>query len=81
MRPSPLAGLIDLSDVPADELAGYLEAVGAGAALPHLRDGAPRVIATSAGQPLPAGARRLPDTYRIRSEHQVGFLVTWAWTF
>jgi hypothetical protein len=81
LRPSPLAGLVDLTDVPEAELAGYLAAVGADAALPHLRPGAPRVIATDAGQPLPEGARRLPDTYRIRSEHQVGFVITWGWVF
>jgi hypothetical protein len=81
VRPSPLAGLVDLTDVAEHELAGYLEAVGASAALPHLREGAPRVIATNAGQPLPVGARRLPDTYRIRSEHQVGFVVTMGWAF
>jgi hypothetical protein len=81
VRPSPLAGLVDLTDVPQGALASYLDTVGAGAALPYLREGAPRVIATAAGQPLPEGARVMPDTYRIRSEHQVGFVVAWGWVF
>ena len=33
------------------------------------------------GPPLPAGSRVIPATYRIRSEHQVGFLLLWAMTF
>jgi hypothetical protein len=81
LQPSPLAGLVDLTDVEPDAVAAYLEAVGASAALPQLRDAAHRVIATRSGQPLPAGARRLDATYRIRSEHQVGFVLAWHWRF
>jgi hypothetical protein len=81
LRPSPLAGLVDLTDVEPDALAAYLQAVGAAGALPHLRDAGHRVIATRSGQPLPAGARRLDATYRIRSEHQVGFVLAWHWRF
>jgi hypothetical protein len=81
LRPSPLAGLVELTGVGAEELAGYLDGVGAAGALPYLREGAQRLIATDARQPLPEGARRMPASYRIRSEHQVGFVVTWAWAF
>ena len=31
--------------------------------------------------PLPAGSRVIPDEYRIRSEHQLGFTLIWAVTF
>jgi hypothetical protein len=81
VRPSPLAGLVDLTDVAAGELAAYLKAVGAAGALPHLRAGAQRVIATPSAQELPEGARRLPASYRLRSEHQVGFVLAWGWAF
>ena len=33
------------------------------------------------GPPLPPGSRTIPDTYRIRSEHQMGFLLLWGMTF
>jgi hypothetical protein len=72
---------VDLTDVASAELAAYLEAVGADAALPYLRAGAQRVIATGSTQALPEGARRLPSSYRIRSEHQVGFVLAWGWVF
>jgi len=39
------------------------------------------VVAATDALPLPAGARRLPETYRVRSEHQVGFVLLWGWVF
>jgi hypothetical protein len=43
---------------------------------PLLRPGSNRVLApTSDLPPLPYGARVIPGTYRIRSEHQVGFML------
>lgn len=80
-RESPLAAFVDLTDVAEGELADYLQAVGAAGALPYLRTGAQRVISTSSAQELPEGAHRLPASYRIRSEHQVGFVLAWGWAF
>lgn len=81
VRPSPLAGLVDVSDVAPEALAPYLTALGAGGAISELREGSHRVVAARAMLPLPAGARRLPETYRVRSEHQVGFMLVWGWVF
>jgi hypothetical protein len=82
IRPSPLAGLVDVTRVSQSDLVGYLVAAGmAGAAAP-LRPGTHRLLLPPAGgPPLPPGARVIPETYRIRSEHQVGFVMLWGWTF
>jgi hypothetical protein len=81
-RPSPVAGLIDVTDVADGPLAGWLAAVGAGAAAPHLRPGSQRLVAGApADVPLPDGSRVVPDDYAVRSEHQLGFVVVWAWAF
>jgi hypothetical protein len=81
-RPSPLAGLVDMTRVSASDLAAYLGQAGLSEAVPQLRIGTHRlVVPAPGGPPLPAGARVIPDTYRIRSEHQFGFLLLWAMTF
>jgi hypothetical protein len=81
-RAAPLAGLVDLTDVPAGELAAYLDRVGAGSAGVGLRPGAQRLLALPGPHDgLPAGARVIPASYRIRSEHQVGFVLLWGWAF
>ena len=82
MRPSPLAGLADLTRVSPDDLGAYLQQIGFAEAIPHLRLGAHRLLVPPPdGPPLPPGARVIPDEYRIRSEHQLGFLFLWAVTF
>lgn len=82
LRPSPLAGLLDLTGVQAGDLESYLRAVAAGGALVHLRPGSQRVLAVEGTLPAPpAGARLIPAAYRIRSEHQVGFVAFWGWAF
>jgi hypothetical protein len=81
-RRSPLPGLVDLSRVPDADLAGWLRLVGAGAAIPSLRPGSQRLLAgVPAGIALPEGARLVPADYVVRSEHQLGFVVVWAWAF
>jgi hypothetical protein len=81
-RRSPLAGLLDVTDVAEAELAAYLARVGAGAAAPLLRPGTHRVLALPAGSPAPPpGARVLAPEYAIRSEHNVGFVIALGWTF
>jgi len=82
IRPSPLAGLVDVSKVSDADLLGYLSTVGMGDAMPMLRLGSHRLLVPAPdGPPLPPGSRVIPPTYRIRSEHQVGFLLLWGMTF
>jgi hypothetical protein len=82
IRPSPLAGMVDVSKVGDVDLARYLSAIGLGDAVPSLRLGVHRLLVPApGGPPLPPGSRVIPDTYRIRSEHQMGFLLLWGMTF
>jgi len=81
-RPSPLAGMVDMTRVTQADLVRYLGEAGLSDAVPLLRLGTHRLVVPAPGSPpLPAGARVIPDTYRIRSEHQLGFLFLWAMTF
>jgi len=81
-RRSPIAGLVDVSGVGGAALAGWLDGVGAGSAVPHLRAGAQRLlVGVPVGVALPEGARVVPADYALRSEHQLGFVVVWAWAF
>jgi hypothetical protein len=81
-RASPVAGLVDLTDVRDADLGRFLEAVGAAAAAPFLRTRAQRLLALGGSAPaLPAGARLVPGDYGIRSEHQLGFVLLAAWEF
>jgi len=82
IRPSPLAGMVDVTEVGNVDLARYLSAIGLSDAVPMLRLGVHRLLVPApGGPPLPPGSRVIPDTYRIRSEHQVGFLLLWGMTF
>ena len=75
-RPAPLAGLIDVTRVSDANLAAYLRAAGLPGAESLLRAGAHRMVVPVPGAPaLPLGARVIPPTYRIRSEHQIGFVL------
>lgn len=80
-RRSPLAGLVDLTDADEAAQAAYLRAVGAGAAVPSLRARTQRMVAVRNPGALPPGARLVPPTYAIRSEHQVGFVIALAMAF
>ena len=81
-RPSPVAGLVDVTGVTDEVLADWLRATGAGAVVPDLRAGSQRLLSgTPAGVPLPDGARVVPADYTVRSEHQLGFVIVWAWAF
>jgi hypothetical protein len=76
VEPAPLAGFVDVTRVSIEELTGYLHRMGLADGAPLLRPGSNRVLApTSDLPPLPYGARVIPGTYRIRSEHQVGFML------
>lgn len=81
-RASPVAGLVDVSAVDPEVLVDWLRGAGAAGAVPHLRAGGQRLLAgVPGGLDLPEGARLLPAAYALRSEHQLGFVVVWAWAF
>jgi len=81
-RRAPVAGLVDLSRVGEADLLDWLRQAGAGAAIPQLRPGTQRLLAgLPVGTALPDGARVVPADYAVRSEHQLGFVVVWAWAF
>ncbi len=75
-RQTPLAGLVDVTRVADADLAAYMKQVGLGGAESLLRPGTHRLLVPAeGGPPLPQGSRVIPATYRVRSEHQVGFLL------
>ena len=81
VRASPLAGFVDLSKASLDDASAYLEGGGLGGAVPYLREGAQLVTPRRPGVALPEGARVIPDTYSIVSEHQLGFVLVLSWAF
>jgi hypothetical protein len=82
VRPSPLAGAVDLTDVAAEPLGDYLRSVGAESALEWLRGRSQRVLlGPPSGVALPPGARVIPEQYLIESEHQIGFMLALGWAF
>lgn len=75
-RANPLAGGLDLSEVaPADRNA-FLFGNGLGAVTSQLRDGVHTVVVGLSTPTLPPGAVRIDPTYRIRSEHNLGYIFT-----
>lgn len=80
-RPSPLAGFVDLSRASEGDAARYLEEGGLGGAVAQLRPGVQLVTPRVPGAPLPTGARIIPDSYTIVSEHQLGFVFVLGWAF
>jgi hypothetical protein len=81
VRPSPLAGFVDLSRASDDDARSYLEDAGLGGAAAHLRPRAQLVTPRVPGIALPDGARLIPDSYTIVSEHQLGFVFLLGWAF
>jgi hypothetical protein len=82
VRRTPLAGLVDVTHVSDADIARYLREVGLEGAQSQLRPGTHRLLVPPAdGPPLPPGSRVIPETYRIRSEHQVGFVLLWGLSF
>jgi len=81
VRPSPLAGFVDLSRASAVDARQYLENAGLGGAAPHLRPRAQLVTPRVPGAALPTGARLIPASYTIVSEHQLGFIFLLGWAF
>jgi hypothetical protein len=82
-RAAPLAGAVDLSAVRADDRRTFLDAAGLGPVVPALRPDAQTLLLPGARAlpPLPEGARLIPPSYRVRSDHQVGFVIAGAWAF
>lgn len=81
VHPSPLAGYVDLSRATHDAIAGYLVQSGLGGAAGRIRPGVQIAAPVAPGVPIPPGARRIPDTYTISSQHQTGFLLILGWAF
>jgi hypothetical protein len=81
VRPSPLAGFVDLSRARQEEARRYLQQAGLGGAAAHIRPGAQLVTPRVPGISLPTGARLIPDTYTVISEHQLGFVFVLGWAF
>lgn len=75
-RANPLAGAIDLSDVAVAERNAFLTRAGLGNVTGQLREGVHTVLIGSSATALPAGAVRINPTYNIRSEHNLGYIVT-----
>ena len=78
VRLNPLAGAIDLSNVTALDRNAFLARAGLGAVAGKIRDDTHIVVIGSAATALPAGATRIPPTYLIRSEHNLGYVFTFS---
>ena len=76
LRANPLAGAIDLSNVSMLDRNAFLARAGLGAVAGKIRDDAHIVLIGSSATALPAGATRIPATYVIRSEHNLGYVFT-----
>jgi hypothetical protein len=82
LRRAPLAGFVDLTDTSDADAARYLTAIGLGGAAGQLRPNVQRAVAAPVTTaPLPPGARVIPESYRIRSEHQLGSVFLLGWRF
>jgi len=80
--PSPLGGLADLTSVAPGSRDTYLAAIGAGAAVPYIRDRSQiAVFVPPDGPLLPAGARVLPPVYTVRSHDRIASMLVVAWSF
>lgn len=80
--PSPFGGMIDLTSVAKRDRNTYLYAIGAGTAVPYIRDRAQiAVVGPSDGPPLPEGARILPSAYTVRSHDRIASVLVCGWSF
>jgi hypothetical protein len=70
---------VDLTGASASDARTYLQRGGLGGASALLRPRAQVVTPRVPGAALPEGARLIPDTYTIVSEHQLGFVLLLAW--
>jgi hypothetical protein len=76
----PLAGLVDLGDVSAQDRLEYLQSLGAGAALPHLRVKSQVAIAVPLdAAPLPPSGRVLPGGFTMGPHGDVAYVFTVSW--
>lgn len=76
LRANPLAGAVDLSNVAFLDRNAFLARVGLGAAAGQVRDGAHIVAIGVPATSLPPGAVVIAPTYRLRSEHNLGYIFT-----
>jgi hypothetical protein len=78
---SPLGGYVDLSRVSEPDVRDFLARAGLAGAAGSVRPGVQTVTPPRPGVTLPQGARVIPDTYTIESEHQIGFTLVLGWAF
>jgi hypothetical protein len=78
---APLAGLVDLSRASELDARQYLRSGGLESAASYLRPGIQWVVPVLPGVAMPPGARVIPNTYTIRSEHQTGLVLSLGWVF
>ena len=80
-HPSPLPGFVDLSRATVEDIGAYLAADHLAGGIGRIRPAVQIVAPVAPGAPLPAGARLIPDVYRISSVHQMGGIVVFGWHF
>jgi hypothetical protein len=80
--PSPFGGMLDLTSVAQGARNAYLTAIGAGAAVPYVRDRSQIAAFVPADGPqIPEGARFLPSVYSVRSHDRIASMLVLGWSF
>jgi len=79
---SPFGGMTDLTSVAQGPRDAYLTAIGAGAAVPYIRDRSQvATFAPADGPLLPKGALVLPSVFTIRSHDRIASMLVLEWSF
>ncbi len=80
--PCPLVGMADLTSAAPGDRDAYLAAIGAGSAIPYVREHSQIVALVPPGAPpLPPGARLMPSDYSVHSHDPVGTMMVLVWRF
>ncbi len=80
--PSAFGGMADLTSVAPSARDAYLTAIGAGAAVPDIRDRTQvAVFVPPDGPRFPEGARLLPPAYTVRSHDRIASVLVLVWGF
>jgi hypothetical protein len=80
--PSPFGGMADLTSVAPAARDAYLAAIGAGGAVPFVRDRTQIAAFVPPDAPaLPQGARLLSPTYAVRSHDRIATMLVLVWRF
>jgi hypothetical protein len=80
--PCPFGGMADLTSVAPAARDAYLTEIGAGAAVPYIRDRSQIAAFVPAhGPSLPKGALVLPPVYTVRSHDRIASMLVLEWGF